>query len=122
MTTSVPPRTVVHICRKEEWQTAQQQGAYSPASVTTEGFIHCSLPDQVVGVANSLYRGEAGLVLLMIDSARLTAPIVFEDCYESGTEYPHLYGALNIDAVVEVVDFPSGPDGSYSLPRLLGRP
>lgn len=74
-----------------------------------------------MGVANSLYHGEARLVLLMIDSATLTAPIVFEDCYESGTEYPHPYGALNIDAVVEVVEFPTGPDGSYSLPRSLDR-
>lgn len=58
-----------------------------------------------MGDANSLYRGETGLVLLIIDSATLTAPIVFEDCYDSGTEYPHLYGALNTDAVVEVVEF-----------------
>lgn len=40
-------------------------------------------------------------MLLEIDSARLGAPVRFEEG-EPGEDFPHLYGELNTDAVVNV--------------------
>ena len=69
--------------------------------------------------ANEMFHGKHGLVLLVIDSAKVQADMVYEDCYASGQEFPHIYGPLNVDAVVSVVDFPPDDDGSFSLPPQL---
>ena len=114
--------TILHICPMAEWNEALPTGEYAPDSLAVEGFIHCSTHGQVVGVANALYRGRENLVLLMISSQRLTAPLVYEDCYELGKEYPHVYGPLNTEAVVGVLQFPPNSEGHFSLPSELSSP
>lgn len=73
---------LLHICTREAWDEAQRWGDYRADSLDSEGFIHCSTPAQVVGTANLLFRGQTGLVLLVIDADRLTAPIRYEDAGE----------------------------------------
>ena len=50
------------------------------------------------------YRGVPNLVLLHIDESLLTAPLVVEQLGDAPEPFPHLYGPLNIDAVVHVDD------------------
>ncbi len=109
---------ILHITTRGDWEAARTLGDYRLDTLDSEGFIHCSTPEQVLGPANALYRGQDDLVLLVIDPARLTAELVYEDCYEAGEAFPHVYGPLNLDAVVGVVPFPSLPDGSFVLPAL----
>ena len=89
-----------------------------PDSLASEGFIHLSTREQVLWVAGRFYRGQAGLLLLAVDPARLVAELRYEEA-EPGQHFPHLYGALNLDAIVEVYPFPPGPDGSFTLPPEL---
>lgn len=110
---------ILHIARQVDWETALNQGAYTADSLASEGFIHCSTPAQVLGPANEIYRGQTDLLLLAIDPGKLTAALVYEDCYETGQAFPHIYGPLNLDAVVRVVPFPPQPDGSFTLPPEL---
>lgn len=107
---------ILHITPKIDWETAVPTGEYRADSLDREGFIHCSTVAQVLLPANALYHGREGLVLLCIDADRVEATVVYEDCYQSGQAFPHIYGPLNVDAVVKVVDFPPGADGSFSLP------
>lgn len=109
---------ILHIASSEDWTAARALGEYRADSLTGEGFIHCSTPAQVLIPANERYRGRDDLLLLVIDPARLAAALVYEDCYESGQAFPHLYGPLNLDAVTRVVPFPPGPDGRFALPAL----
>ena len=95
---------IFHITTRSQWEQAQQLGDYRADSLDTEGFIHCSTIDQVVGVANRFYRGKTGLVLLKIECDRLKARLQF-DAIETGELFPHLYGALNLDAIVQVLEF-----------------
>ncbi|MCA1552997.1 MAG: DUF952 domain-containing protein [Chloroflexi bacterium] len=104
-----------HITTRAEWQRAQRVGAYRAASLRREGFIHCSGQTQVVRVANAFYRGKRNLVLLLIEPAKVNAPIRHERV--DGRRFPHIYGALNLDAVVQVVDFPPRADGTFVLPK-----
>ena|SRR5208283_1785531 len=119
---------VVHIVKRVEWEDGVARGRYAPASLRTQGFIHCSTLAQVVDTANRFYRGEKGLVGLCIDERRLAAELKYEAPAradrESGLKreaaagemFPHLYGELNIDAVVRVVELPCEADGSFRLP------
>ena len=105
---------IFHICRRVDWDVPGSD--FRDPSLASEGFIHCSTRAQVGETANALFRGQEGLVLLVIDPSRTAAPVVFEDCYEKGQAFPHIYGPLNRDAVLRVVDFPPGLDGRFSLP------
>lgn len=107
---------ILHITTHKEWESAVDTGSYRADSLETEGFIHCSTPEQVIGVANERFHGRADLILLCIAPAHLDASLIYEDCYETGQLFPHIYGPLNLNAVVAVVDFPSNQDGNFPLP------
>jgi uncharacterized protein (DUF952 family) len=107
---------LLHIMEQTAWESAQAAGQYSPPSLTTEGFIHFSKPEQIPFVAKTYYRGQRGLVLLVVDSDKLTAPLQFEAVPEHGT-FPHLYGPLNIDAVVTTLSFEPEENGTFTVPE-----
>lgn len=90
-----------HIVAQVDWDTAQRQGIYRAASLESEGFIHLSRREQVIGTANRFYRGQTGLVLLEIQSDRLQSQLRYDTVPGHGT-FPHLYGPLSLDAVVKV--------------------
>jgi uncharacterized protein (DUF952 family) len=108
---------ILHITPGAEW--AASTGDLEPESLATEGFVHCSDPGQVLTPANALFAGQSGLILLVVEAARLTAPLVYEDCYASGQAFPHVYGALERAAVVATFAFEPGPDGRFTLPAEL---
>ncbi|MCC6147362.1 MAG: DUF952 domain-containing protein [Anaerolineaceae bacterium] len=114
-----PNRYVYHITTKETWQGAQPGGWYKPPAYATDKFIHCSTLQQVVPVAERLYAGQTGLVLLQIWTNRLAGRLVYENLEGGAVLYPHIYGALNLDAVSQVVPFQPGPDGHFALPNWL---
>lgn len=109
---------IFHITSRSQWQQAQQVGEYRADSLETEGFIHCSQATQLIWVANQFYRGVADLVLLQIDPAKLTAPLQYDEI-ETGEKFPHLYGALNLEAVVQAIAFPLQSDGTFTLPTAI---
>ncbi len=111
---------ILHITQRSAWETAVTQGEYRAPSLANEGFIHCSTRQQLLGPAQRFFGGQTGLVVLCITSEKITAPIIYEDLYDHGDTFPHIYGPINLDAVVDVVDFPPNPDGSFSVPpRIL---
>ena len=107
---------IFHITKRIEWEEAVCAGEYRAASLNDQGFIHCSTPEQVVRVANFLFAGQWGLVLLCIEVGELEAKVRYENC-EGGQElFPHVYGSINLDAVVAVVDFNPDQEGRFQLP------
>lgn len=110
---------ILHITRKREWADAQRRGFYSAPSLETEGFIHCSTPSQVVGVAERFYAGQSGLVLMVIDSERVSAGVKFEPGTDKPDElFPHIYGRVNLDAVTRLLAFEPDEAGHWTLPPL----
>ncbi len=109
---------IFHIAERSQWQAAQSEDLYQHASLATEGFIHCSTLKQVVWVADKFFRGQSELALLKIDPERLWAELRFDPVDGLGL-FPHLYGSLNLDAVVQVFDFPPQPNGRFTLPEGL---
>jgi uncharacterized protein (DUF952 family) len=115
---------IVHIVKRSEWELAVGRGTYAHDSLRAEGFIHCSTIAQVVDTANRFYREQDDLVVLCIEQSRLNAELKYEAPTmqrgeSAGTLFPHLYGELNLDAVVRVVALPCEADGSFQLPAEL---
>ena len=106
---------IFHITTSSAWDAARAAGAYEPASLEDEGFIHFSAADQVVRVANRAFRGQRDLVLLCVAPDRLAGVVRREYAADAGEAFPHLYGPLNLDAVVEVVPIAEGAEG-FELP------
>jgi uncharacterized protein (DUF952 family) len=113
---------ILHICQRGDWGPGV---ALRPASLDTEGFVHCSDPGTVHLPANRLFAGRTDLVLLRIDPTRLTVPMRWEEGDPpdpAGIWFPHVYGEINPEAVVSVHEFPPGPDGAFRLPTELAGP
>ena len=115
-------KLILHITTYKAWVKAMEAGRYETESLQREGFIHCSTREQVIGVANSTFHGEHGLILLCIDSDLVEAEIKYEDCYETGKKFPHIYGPLNAGAVMQVVPLVPDADGKFTLPASLRSP
>ena len=101
-----PTPAILHITTRSAWEQALRQGSYEPPSLASEGFIHLSDPHQVAAVAKARYAGVDDLVLLHVSTDRLTAPLKYESA--DGDTFPHLYGALNVDAVTDVTPLAVG--------------
>jgi uncharacterized protein (DUF952 family) len=114
---------IYHITSKQDWASAQEQGEYTAPSLQTEGFIHCSTAAQVVHVANAFYRGRTDLVLLQLDESRIKPEVKWEapagpaaENVSESDSFPHIYGAINLDAVASVLDFqPDSTTGNFSF-------
>lgn len=107
---------ILHIAKREQWERGKAAGVYGGDTLNSQGFIHCSTSQQVIKVVNALFRAQKELVLLCIESDKVRAEIRYEGC-EGGERYPHIYGPLNIDAVIKVLDFEPGEEGFFELPR-----
>jgi uncharacterized protein (DUF952 family) len=107
---------IFHITTRADWESAKRKGTYRAPSLASEGFIHCSTSEQVIQTANRLFRGQMGLVLLEIDTDQVDAKIKYENCEGGQENFPHIYGPLNSDAVVRVLSFEPGADGSFAMP------
>jgi uncharacterized protein (DUF952 family) len=111
---------IFHLTARADWSAAQAGGEYSADSLAGQGFIHCSRLDQILRVADTFYTGQGGLVLLEIDPARLTSELRWDPGADLATElFPHVYGPINLNAVLQVIDFEPGPDGKFHLPQSL---
>lgn len=109
---------IYHMCRTEEWQAAKARKQYQGSSQdAADGFIHFSTAGQIVESAAKHRAGQAGLVLLTVDADRLGPALKWEES-RGGALFPHLYGALPVDAVLRADDLPLGPDGRHVFPPL----
>ena len=115
---------IYHITSRAAWNEARERGDYRAESLETEGFIHCSTETQVVPVAEKYYKGQNDLFLLVIEPSLLSSDLKWEPPsggapppgVAEGELFPHVYGPINLQAVVQVIDLESNPDGKYSFP------
>jgi uncharacterized protein (DUF952 family) len=105
-----------HITTIERVSVTKSIGKYTPIEFPRDGFVHCSFRHQVASVANRFYSGKQGLVLLKINPSAVEVPIV-EENLEGGTElFPHIYGPIPWDAIVEQLTFRPDSDGVFREP------
>lgn len=112
--------TIYHMAHRADWDAAQATGRYhgSPDD-RRDGFIHFSTAAQVERSAAKHRAGQRDLVLLRVDADAL-GPSLRWEASGSGDVYPHLYGALAVDAVRRAEPLPLGADGRHRFPPLTG--
>ena len=97
---------IYHLAEPAYWADAVRAGSYAQSTrgrtLAQEGFLHASTAQQWPQVRRRFYADlPTDLVLLTIDSGRLGVPLRFEvGDPATGELFPHLYGPLDVDAVV----------------------
>jgi uncharacterized protein (DUF952 family) len=115
-----PPqvRRIYKICPASAWREAERQGVYrGSADDIRDGFIHFSLASQVAETARKHFLGQTGLFLIEIDADALGEALRWEPS-RSDELFPHLYGELDLGAVIGVLDLRARSDGSHDIPEL----
>ncbi len=116
---------IFHIIPSSTWDNVLNDATYRGDTLDAEGFIHFSTREQVLWVANGRFQGHPGLLLLEIDTDRVIGDLKFEPPFEGASgsaadwKFPHLYGELNLDAVVAVHAFEPNEGGMFDLPAAI---
>ena len=97
------PDLIYHIATRKDWEPPGQTGSYRAIPLPARVSLHASTAAQVLQTANRYYRSQPGLVLLVIDTRHVGAEIRYEAPPGSEERFPHIYGALALEAVVRVI-------------------
>jgi uncharacterized protein (DUF952 family) len=115
----MPETTIYHLCRAGDWRAAAASGEYrGSADDLRDGFIHFSTAAQVKESAAKHRAGVPDLLLLAVNAQALGAALKWEPA-RGGALFPHLYGALPVDAVKSATALPLGPDDRHVFPPLF---
>ena len=92
---------IYHVTSRHNWEKALADGYYANPSLEIEGFIHCSKLEQVEGVLHRYFTGQKDLLLLHIEEKKLSSPLKIEWAPSVNEEFPHVFGPINFEAVIE---------------------
>jgi uncharacterized protein (DUF952 family) len=117
---------IFHITSRTAWRGALATGDYRTEDFASEGFIHCSTLAQVLPVAEKFFKGQRELVILLIEPTLLSSTLKWEPPsggtpppgVPAGDTFPHVYGPIDLDAVVKVLDLETNSNGVFTLPAL----
>lgn len=109
---------IYKICPASAWREAERQGVYrGSADDARDGYIHFSTASQVPGTLVKYYSGQNALFLVAIDPDALGDDLRWEEA-RGGDLFPHLYGELDLGAVLAVSELQMRADGSHVVPEL----
>lgn len=109
---------LLHLATPDEWQAHRAAGVIAPSVAE---FVHLSTPDQVSFPATRLFAGRRDLLLLVLDPERIGVEVRFEPGVPTdpaSMRFPHAYGPIPTSAIVRVLPYRPGPDGTFAAPAL----
>ena len=112
-------RRIYKICPASAWREAERQGVYrGSADDARDGFIHFSLRSQVAETARKHFAGQSGLFLIEVDADALGERLRWEPS-RNDELFPHLFGELDLGAVIGVLQIHTRSDGTHDIPELV---
>ncbi|MBI4785664.1 MAG: DUF952 domain-containing protein [Chloroflexi bacterium] len=107
-----------HLVPKRYYDALDAGADYVPRDFARDGFIHCTdAPDEMARVANAFYKADSEPhYYLYVDKMHVRAPVRYDD---AARLYPHIYGALNRDAIIAVRLAYRQSDGTFLAPEPL---
>lgn len=110
---------IYHIAYQRDWAEARSAGRYTMSTrgttLSEQGFIHASTAGQVADTANRFYAGEDDLIVLVINERLLEAPVRYEQVGGAGDVFPHIYGPVNVNAVLDTRPLQPGARGTFNF-------
>jgi uncharacterized protein (DUF952 family) len=116
-------KLIYTLVRAADWRAAEQAGAYhGSADDRRDGYLHFSTAAQLRASAAKHRAGIADLLMVEVSTAALGTALKWEAASGGSRAglFPHLYGALPLAAVTQVVVLTLGADGLHQFP--LGIP
>jgi uncharacterized protein (DUF952 family) len=109
-----PTGYTFHLVPREYYEAQPATEDYQPEPVKAgrENFIHCTDgAKNLAATGNRFYRADRReFVALVIDKGRVGPPVIYED---PDRIFPHIYGPLNRDAIIEVRPVPRDEQGNF---------
>ena len=106
---------ILHLITEQDWESARDARQWRPGSLAEEGFIHCSADEeQAMRVVARLYPDRTDMLVLEVDTDKLNYSVVSEPS-RSGEIYPHIYGPLEMSAVVVAWRVKADGQGGYAI-------
>jgi uncharacterized protein (DUF952 family) len=96
------PRFIYHVVFKDEWERQKDNTTYSTTTFDDEGFIHCSKAEQLSGTLKRFFKNRADIRILKIDTTLLDAPVLYEAADDGSGFFPHIFGSICMQAIVEI--------------------
>lgn len=112
---------ILHVAVPVDWAAALGDGEYRMSTrgrtLAEEGFVHCSTPSQLEGVANRFYGDLDEVVILHVATGLLDAEVRMEPPADGIDElFPHVYGPIPITAVTATTLWRRDDDGVWRSP------
>lgn len=104
---------ILHCMKENEWNKVKNKKSFGKKDLKKYGFIHCSKIEYFWRVAPNFKDIKEPLVLICIEENKLESEIKYEDSDNCGRYYPHIYGEINTDSVVQVLPFLRNDSGDY---------
>jgi uncharacterized protein (DUF952 family) len=112
-------RRIYKICSASAWREAERQGVYrGSADDARDGFIHFSSAAQLAETAQKHFFGQSGLFLVEVDADALGERLRWERS-RNDELFPHLFGELDLGAVIGVLQIHTRSDGTHDIPELV---
>lgn len=107
------PRWIYHLALADDWRAARTEGMYRVSTrflrLEEVGFLHASYAHQIEATHQRFFADAGPLKLLVLDPHQLEAiglPVRAEPAPGSGELFPHVYGAVPVQAVLQVESYP----------------
>jgi uncharacterized protein (DUF952 family) len=110
---------IYKILKASEWARALASGRFEgSADDRADGFIHFSTAGQIPETARRHFAGQTGLIMLALRAEDLGSALKWEPS-RGGALFPHFYGALACDRVIEARAVALAADGVPELSDLV---
>ena len=112
----MPDSTAYKVLTAGQMSALEKEGSFAGAPVDlADGYIHLSTAAQLQETIDKHFAGQGNLWLAAVDLDALADSVKWEPS-RGGQLFPHIYGALPLDAVVAYSELHYEPDGSLRLP------
>jgi uncharacterized protein (DUF952 family) len=108
--------TAYKVLTADQMAALERDGTFAGAPVDlADGYIHLSTAAQLAGTVDRHFAGQHDLHLAAVDLGAFGESLRWEAARD-GQVFPHLYGALPLEAVIAYGPLTRDADGCVTLP------